>query len=94
MRGQSLKFEKYTRQDGILRHVTLLRYAAKARKIRNKPVQNRNKMGALRQEVEMLRKQNQEYQVWPCPLIFTGAFPSFLYEPSRLFSMRLPFLFP
>ncbi len=39
------------------------RYAAKARKIRNKPVQNRNKMGALRQEVEMLRKQNQEYQV-------------------------------
>jgi len=26
-------------------------------------VQNRNKMGALRQEVEMLRKQNQEYQV-------------------------------
>lgn len=39
------------------------RYAAKARKIRNKPVQNRNKMGALRQEVETLRKQNQEYQV-------------------------------
>ena len=26
-------------------------------------MQNRNKMGALRQEVEMLRKQNQEYQV-------------------------------
>ena len=42
------------------------RYAAKARKIKNKPVQNKNKMGALRQEVEMLRKQNQDYQVIIC----------------------------
>ena len=42
------------------------RYAAKAMKIKNKPVQNKNKMGALRLEVEMLRKQNQDYQVGHC----------------------------
>ena len=52
------------------------RYAAKARKIKNKPVQNKNKMGALRQEVEMLRKQNQDYQVSHCSYLrqFASAY--------------------
>ena len=40
-------------------------------------MQNRNKMGALRQEVETLRKQNQEYQVRPCahPHTYVYSYP-------------------